>query len=94
MHSAPDQDLAFERVRWLDELKVAISEAKKLAWQLGVADGASEEARQLYARLDTVRCEVESLRFGDWAAVRKEIDPKWIESLLNGCSPISNNFDE
>lgn len=94
MHSAPDQVVALQRARWLDELKSAISQAQKLAWQLGVAEGDSDEARLLYARLDAVRSEVDSLHFGDWVSVRKEIDPKWLESLLNGCNPVSGTCDE
>jgi hypothetical protein len=38
----------------------------------------------LYARLEAVRGEIETLRFGDWVAVRKEVDPIWLENLLNG----------
>jgi hypothetical protein len=71
-----------ERARWLDELTNAISQAQGLAWRLDC-----EEARQLYARLEAVRAEVSSLRFGDWTTVRKEIDPKWLESLIDGCGP-------
>jgi hypothetical protein len=73
-----------ERARWLDELTNAISQAQGLAWRLDC-----EEARQLYARLEAVRSEVASLRFGDWVAVRKEVDPVWLKRLLDDYSPAS-----
>jgi hypothetical protein len=84
LHRAPDQAEALERAGWLNELAEAISQAQKLAWRLGFVEGDSDEARDLYARLEAVRGEIETLRFGDWVAVRKEVDPIWLENLLNG----------
>jgi len=57
----PDHAAAVERVRWLAELGHAVAQAQKLAWRLSVAEGNLEEARQLYARLEAVRIELESL---------------------------------
>jgi hypothetical protein len=88
LHGAPDQLVALERARWLDELTAAIAQAQKLAWSLGVAESDCDEARQLYASLEAVRGEVESLRFGGWVAVRKEVDPDWLKRLLDGSTPI------
>ena len=82
MHRAPDQVVALERTRWLAELAQAIAQAQRLAWRLGVAEGDSEEARDLYARLEAVRSEVDSLRFGRWVDVGQEIDPAWLERLI------------
>jgi hypothetical protein len=82
LHRAPDQVVALERARWLAELTQAIAEAQKLAWRLGVAEGDSEEARELYARLEAVRNEVDALRFDGWSSVRREIDTAWLESLI------------
>ncbi len=79
MHREPDQVVALERVRWLAELDVAIAQAQRLAWQLGVAEGDSEEARSLYARLEVLRGEVDSLRFDRFGEVRRDIDPSWLE---------------
>jgi hypothetical protein len=79
LHGAPDQVVALERARWLAELDVAIAQAQKLAWRLGVAEGDSEEARALYARLEDLRGEVESLRFDRFGEVRREIDLAWLE---------------
>lgn len=93
MHRSPDQVEALERARWLADLAQAIAQAQKLVWSLGVAEGDSGEARSLYARLEAVRSEVDSLRFGDWANVRREIDPKWVEGLLNGSLPIRDGCD-
>ena len=87
MQGPPDQVVALERARWLDELIRAVSEAQKLAWRLGVAEGDCDDARELYSRLEALRDELESLRLGDWVAVRKEIDPIWLENLFDGFIP-------
>lgn len=73
--------------RWLEELAGAIAQAQQLTWSLGVAVGDSEEARTLYAQLESVRGEVESLRFGDWAEIRQELDPKWLDGVEFGARP-------
>ena len=73
-----------ERIRWLDELACAIAQAQQLTWRLGVLEGDSEEARTIYARLETVLGEVEALRVSDWADIRQEIDPKWLDGVLGG----------
>jgi hypothetical protein len=84
LHRAPDQVVALERARWLAELAQALAQAQKLAWRLGVAEGDSEEARELYARLEAVGSEVDSLRFNGWIEVRREVDPAWLEGLVSG----------
>lgn len=89
MHRARNQAAAHERARWLDDLAQAIDQAQRLTWRLGVLEGDNEEARLLYARLEAAQSEVESLRFGDWLDVRNEIDPKWLEGLLNCGEPLS-----
>ncbi|MFL6730157.1 MAG: hypothetical protein ACJ8E3_06180 [Sphingomicrobium sp.] len=81
MHRARNQAAA----RWLDELAGAIAQAQHLAWTLGVAEGDSAEARTLYARLEALRSEIDSLRFGDWAEIRQELDPKWLDSVVGAC---------
>lgn len=83
MHRAPDQAVALERARWLAELAQAIAQAQRLAWTLGVIEGDSEEARELYGRLEQVRAEVESLRFGEWTETRQEVDAEWLKDLLD-----------
>ena len=77
LRSSRSPAVAAERARWLDELTTAVGDAQLLTWRLGVAEGDSEEARSLYARLEAIRAEIEWLRIG-WAGVRKEIDPKWM----------------
>jgi hypothetical protein len=84
LHRARNQAGALERARWLGELAEAIAQAQRLTWRLGVLEGDSEEARTLYARLESALAEVEALRFGDWVELRNEVDPKWIHCLLNG----------
>ena len=78
LHRARNQAAA----RWLDELAGAITQAQHLTWSLGVAEGDSEEARTLYARLEAIRGEVESLRFGEWSEIRQELDPKWLDAVV------------
>ena len=82
MHRASDQVVALERARWLAELTQAIAEAQRLAWRLGVVEGDSEDARELYARLEGLASEVQSLRFGGWLNVRQEADLPTLEGLL------------
>ena len=91
MQGPPDQVVALERARWLDELTRAIAEAQKLAWRLGVAEGDCDDARELYGRLEALRDELESLRLGDWVAVRKEIDPIWLGNLFDDFIPASDS---
>jgi hypothetical protein len=93
LQGAPDQVVALERARWLDELIRAITEAQRLAWRLGVAEGDCDDARELYGRLEAVRDELELLRLGEWVAVRKEIDPIWLENLFEGFMPAPNSSD-
>jgi hypothetical protein len=93
LHRARDESVALERARWLAELAQAIAQAQKLVWTLGVIEGDCEEARELYARLELVRGDVEALRFGGWVEVRKEIDPLWLERLLDGRSPLAEAAD-
>lgn len=73
--------VASERARWLSELSVAIDQAQKLAWRLGVSEGDDPEALDLYARLELAREEVESLRRGGWAGEQSQLDPFWINLL-------------
>jgi len=81
--AARNQAAAVERVRWLEELAGAIVQAQRLTWRLGVLEGDCEEARTLYARLEAALDEVESLRVSDWADIRQEIDPKWLDGMLS-----------
>jgi hypothetical protein len=87
LHRARDELVALKRARWLAELAQAVTEAQKLAWRLGVVEGDSEEARELYAQLEAVRVELESLRTNGWTGVRREVEPSWLETLLPG-SPL------
>lgn len=53
---------AADRARWLAELARAIDDAQQLAWRIGVTEGGSTEALELYVRLESARLEVEGLR--------------------------------
>jgi len=71
-------------------LAVAIDQAQKVAWRLGVSDGDDPDAKNLYARLEMVRSEVESLRRGGWAGEHQELDPFWMK-LLPWRSPVNDD---
>ncbi len=70
-----------ERARWLAELAKAIDEAQKLAWRLGVKEGDSTEAKELYERLEAARIEVDALRRGGFHAARSQKFPEWLDLL-------------
>lgn len=53
---------AEDRARWLAELAQAIDEAQKVAWRVGVTEGRSSEALELYVQLEAARLELEALR--------------------------------
>ena len=73
------QTSANERARWLAELAEALEKAQKLAWSLGLLEGDSVEAMELYGRLEAARLEVQALRLGRFGAVQHEFNPEWIE---------------
>ena len=81
-----------ERARWLAELAAAIEEAQRVAWRLGVAEGDSSEAKELYARLEVARAEVESLRRGGWSRQEVDFPPLWLQSLLRA-EPVHDLLD-
>ncbi len=56
------EQIAALRAEWLARLSEAIDGAQRLAWQLRTSDSVSQEARELYSRLETARVELESLR--------------------------------
>ena len=80
MDSEIDDDAAAVRARWMAELAAAIDGAQRVAWQLGSAQHASLEARELYGQLEAARLELESLRRGT-RRLREEIDPWLVEHL-------------
>jgi hypothetical protein len=57
-----------DRARWLAELAVAIEQAQKVAWRLGVTEGQDPE-------------EIEVLRCGGWSGEQQPLDPFWIKFL-------------
>jgi hypothetical protein len=70
---------ADERARWLRELAEALEQAQKLAWRMGLLDGNSVEAMELYGRLEAARLEAQSLRLGQFGAAQREYGPNWVE---------------
>ena len=88
MYRARTQAAALDRARWLDELDEAVGQAQRLTWRLGVQEGDSEEARALYARLEAIKLELDSLRYGDWKEVRSELEPQWLEMFLGAANAL------
>jgi hypothetical protein len=81
LHDAPDHLVALSRARWLRELTEAIAQAQKVARLLVIAEEASSEMRELHARLEGVRVQVDMLRLDGWADVRQPINGSLLESL-------------
>ena len=71
-----------ERARWLSELADALDEAQKVAWRLGVSEGDSAEAKELYGRIEAARAEVDRLRLSGSRRIREESDPDWTDIQL------------
>jgi hypothetical protein len=78
-----------EEARWLAKLAEAIAQAQKVVWRIGVSEGDSAEAKDLYCRLEAVRAEVEALRRGPTPAPKRETRSYWSHLLAND----RNNFD-
>jgi hypothetical protein len=63
------------------ELSDAIEGAQRLAWQLGTRDGISDEARELYSRLEAARLELNALREPTRVSANLNIDPDWVQKF-------------
>lgn len=73
------EDSAARRARWFAELSAALDEARALMKRLG-ADEGRPEVVELYARIEILRLEVETLRLGPRYARKAESDRNWINS--------------
>jgi hypothetical protein len=69
------------RERWFAELSDAIEGAQRLAWQLAIRDRTSEEARELYGRLEAAKLELDTLREPTRASPDLHIDPEWLQKF-------------
>jgi hypothetical protein len=79
----PIETSATERARWLAQLALALEEAQKVAWRLGVSEGDNAEAKELYSRIEAARAEVDRLRLSGFRRIREESDPDWCNLLWN-----------
>jgi hypothetical protein len=68
-----------ERARWLAELSTALSEARRLAKELGAAEARIDTA-EICARIESARREVESLRFRQIGQADAQLGPEWIKA--------------
>ncbi len=82
MKRASIETSSTERARWLAELALALEEAQKVAWRLGVSEGDSAEAKELYGRIEAARAEIDRLRLSGFRRIREESDPDWTDILL------------
>jgi hypothetical protein len=73
-------------------LAEAIDQAQRLAWALGIAEGDDPDAKDLYARLESARVEVESLRHAGWAGRSSDLGPNWMKFLSDN-SPLFGAAD-
>jgi hypothetical protein len=72
-----------EEARWLAKLAEAIAQAQRVVWRIGVSEGDSAEAKDLYCRLEAVQAEVEALRRGPLPAPKRETRSYWSHLLTN-----------
>jgi hypothetical protein len=77
MDGLPRESPGVIRARWLAALDKALSEAQLATWQLGSAGVHTDDAFDLYARLQAAQDEVERLRGGGWRTSRNEIRSDW-----------------
>lgn len=69
------------REHWFAELSEAIEGAQRLAWQLGTSHRTSEQARELYGRLEAAKLELNSLREPRTPNASLHIDPEWVQKF-------------
>ena len=92
VHRSTSDIMAADRTRWLADLAAAIDDAQRVAWRLGIVQGAGSEAMKLYGRLEIARAEVEAIRLSGWSATPEEFPPEWIDFLSRGAiGPLSSS---
>jgi hypothetical protein len=74
-----------EEARWLAKLADAIAQAQKVVWRIGVSEGDSAEAKDLYCRLEA---EIEALRRAPAPASKQKTGSYWSHLLAK-----DRNFD-
>ena len=74
------KQLAALRAEWFAQLAEAIDSAQGVAWQLGTREGASNEIRSLYGRLEAARIELDSLQ-GLSGHTAPAVEMEWLRKL-------------
>lgn len=77
MNQVPFKFSPNEEARWLAKLAEAIGQAQRLVWRIGVSEGDSAQAKDLYVRLEAVRAEIDALRRGPSPAPKREMRSFW-----------------
>ena len=67
------------RARWMAELAAAIDDAQRVAWRLAAQPRSSQEARELYGRLEAARVELAELRGNEFGG--GDLEPMLLERL-------------
>ena len=80
MNRVPFDVSAALRARWLAELAEALEKARALVKQLGAADGRLE-AIELYARIEAIRFEGQTMRLGLRGSTAQPASPEWSNNL-------------
>lgn len=73
--------------RWFSDLEEALEQAQRLMSLLGLTRGRSAETRELYARLELARTEIEHLRQAGVVEV-DQLPPDWIKSMLQSAGTL------
>ena len=71
------------RAERLSELNRAIDEAQCLAWRIGVVEGRSAHALELYVQLELIRAEAEGLRATASHVERSAFHGKFLNAFGN-----------
>ena len=74
------EQIAALRAEWFAQLAEAIEGAQRLAWQLGTESKTSNEAREIYGRLEAARIELDALR-GLATGPACAVEQDWLQRL-------------
>lgn len=80
MFEVSNENSAAARARWLAELADALDDARQLMKQLGAAEGRIE-AVELYARIEAVRLEVQTMRLRRSTEGGGDSNPEWTKNI-------------
>ena len=80
MVRVPNEDSAAQRARWLAEVADALEDARRVVKILGAAEGRID-AVGLYARIEAVRLQVQSMRIRRSYGGSGNSRPEWTNGI-------------